>query len=245
LQIEEAIAGNLVSSAIIKFMEDKDEWIGTATELHIRLEEVAVTELKINVNNTKQWPKGANVLSGRLNEVKTNLREIGIIINNEAAKNPKTRVKSILIQKITGEKQEVCKQSFESLESFEDKNHAQIASDNPNDINEFERSCRSQPEGSFAKTQKNRAQNGGSSDTSDTLHVLEGNPENDIEQSSSEQQQQQQQIPDSIYRLGHSDKWACKNCNLRDDKWCMVKHPQYCRAARGQLIKQNSEVTKE
>jgi hypothetical protein len=54
-------------------------------------------------------------------------------------------------------------------------------------------------------------------------------------------------IPDSIYRLGHSDKWACKNCNIRDDKWCMVKHPQYCRgtARGGQSIKQNSEVIKK
>jgi hypothetical protein len=36
-------------------------------------------------------------------------------------------------------------------------------------------------------------------------------------------------IPDSIYRLGHSDKWACKNCNIRDDKWYMIKH--HCKGA--------------
>jgi hypothetical protein len=40
-----------------------------------------------------------------------------------------------------------------------------------------------------------------------------------------------QKIPASIYRLGHSDKWACKNCNLRDDKWGMIKHTQWCRGA--------------
>jgi hypothetical protein len=45
-------------------------------------------------------------------------------------------------------------------------------------------------------------------------------------------------IPDSIYRLGHSDRWACKNCNMRDDKWGMIKHPQYCKA--GNQSKQNS-----
>ena len=30
-------------------------------------------------------------------------------------------------------------------------------------------------------------------------------------------------IPDSIYRLGHSDRWACKNCNTKGDKWFMLK----------------------
>ena len=69
------------------------------TELLSELEEVATKELKINVVSDRQWPKAANVLSGRLKEVKTNLREIGIIIDNEAAKDPKTRVKTISIRK--------------------------------------------------------------------------------------------------------------------------------------------------
>jgi hypothetical protein len=29
---------------------------------------------------------------------------------------------------------------------------------------------------------------------------------------------------ESIYRLGHSDTWACKNCKQKDDKWFMQKH---------------------
>jgi hypothetical protein len=45
---------------------------------------------------------------------------------------------------------------------------------------------------------------------------------------------EQHKVPDLIYRLGHSDKWTCKNCNIRDDKWCMLKHPQYCRGTKGQ-----------
>jgi hypothetical protein len=44
-------------------------------------------------------------------------------------------------------------------------------------------------------------------------------------------------VPDSIYRLGHSDKWACKNCNMKDDKWCMLKHQQYCRGREAQVSK--------
>ena len=41
LQVDEAIAANLVSNAIIKFMEDKNEWSGTATELLTGLQEAA------------------------------------------------------------------------------------------------------------------------------------------------------------------------------------------------------------
>jgi hypothetical protein len=106
-QVEEAIAANLVSSAIIKLMEDRTEWTGTATQLLAVLEDIAITHLKVNTN-TKQWPKAANVLSGRLEEVKTNLREIGILIDKEAAKDPNTRTRTIYI----------CKTSLGSLESF-------------------------------------------------------------------------------------------------------------------------------
>jgi hypothetical protein len=38
-------------------------------------------------------------------------------------------------------------------------------------------------------------------------------------------------IPASIYRLGHSDRWACKDCNIRGDKWFMLTHPEYCKGA--------------
>ena len=57
LQIEEAISENLLSNAIVKFMEDKDEWRGTATELLAKLEGVATTKLEINVASNRQWPK--------------------------------------------------------------------------------------------------------------------------------------------------------------------------------------------
>jgi hypothetical protein len=33
-----------------------------------------------------------------------------------------------------------------------------------------------------------------------------------------------QSIGQSIYRIGNTDSWACKNCKQRDDKWYMQKH---------------------
>jgi hypothetical protein len=31
-------------------------------------------------------------------------------------------------------------------------------------------------------------------------------------------------LPAYVYRLGHSDRFACKYCKIRDDKWGMTKH---------------------
>jgi hypothetical protein len=31
-------------------------------------------------------------------------------------------------------------------------------------------------------------------------------------------------INQNIYRIGHSDKWACKNCKIVDDIWFMQVH---------------------
>lgn len=36
-------------------------------------------------------------------------------------------------------------------------------------------------------------------------------------------------VINSIYRIGKTDTWGCKNCNLRDDRWFMRKHP--CRGS--------------
>jgi hypothetical protein len=91
-------------------------------------------DLKINLNS-KGWPKGANILSGRLDEVKTNLREIGIVIDKEAAKDPTTRVKTILIQNLN-----LRKQSFDPFDRSEDQNCAQIASDKSSDSEKIDRS---------------------------------------------------------------------------------------------------------
>jgi hypothetical protein len=118
IQIQEAISSNFVASATVKLMEmleDKAKldynttcrcsllWMGTATSLLTELEAVAV-KLKINTNQ-KSWPKGPNVLSRRINEVKTNLREIGIIIDRYII-DQKTKTKGIRIRKIPSEPSE-------------------------------------------------------------------------------------------------------------------------------------------
>lgn len=94
---EEAIASHPVASAIVKFMEDKTEWIDTMTELYVKLENIA-TELMIDTTN-KMWPKSPAMLSRRINEVKTNLRAKNIIIE-EAFVDTAKGVRGIRVCKI-------------------------------------------------------------------------------------------------------------------------------------------------
>jgi hypothetical protein len=54
---------------------------------------------------------------------------------------------------------------------------------------------------------------------------------------------EEQQIPNSIYRLGHSDLFGYKNCKIKSDKPFMMNHPLSTLPA-GDQSKQNSEVIK-
>jgi len=93
-QNEEAIHENPVAIALTALMERRDEWEGTPSELLENLEAMAEVE-KIDMRQ-KSWPKAANALSRRINEVKTNLAEVGIAIRSEKTSNGK---RMILIQK--------------------------------------------------------------------------------------------------------------------------------------------------
>jgi hypothetical protein len=97
LQTEEVLEASPVGTAMIKFMNTREEWTGSATQLFGEMDAVTA-ELKINTKN-KLWPKSPNVLSRKLNEVKTNLADIGIVI--ERAKDTTTKTRIIKIRKIS------------------------------------------------------------------------------------------------------------------------------------------------
>ncbi|HEX5976321.1 MAG TPA: hypothetical protein VFY68_03540 [Nitrososphaeraceae archaeon] len=90
IQTEQILEANPVVTSIIKFMDSRTGWIGTATDLLNELEEVAGS-LKIKTKNNTLWPRAPTSLSRRLNEVKTNLREIGITIERPVDTTPNTR----------------------------------------------------------------------------------------------------------------------------------------------------------
>jgi hypothetical protein len=78
-QTEMLLNDNVVATAIITFMEDRDEWGGTPTQLYLAICSHAALE-DIDTRE-KYWPKGANALSRRLHELSTSLKKIGILVS--------------------------------------------------------------------------------------------------------------------------------------------------------------------
>lgn len=77
-QTEMLLNDNVVAMAVFAFMEDKESWIGTPTDLLKQL----TTEGSFADIDTREkyWPKGANILSRRLNELSTPLKQMGISV---------------------------------------------------------------------------------------------------------------------------------------------------------------------
>ena len=78
-QNEQVIEGNLLASCLMEFMKDDFNWEGTASELLEKLNGVA-EKLLINTKS-KGWIKTPQSLIRRLNTLKINLEEIGIVFD--------------------------------------------------------------------------------------------------------------------------------------------------------------------
>lgn len=85
----EIIAAHPISNALMEFMENRDEWEGTAQELFDELDQIVPKQER----KTKIWPKVAHVFTRQLNILKVNLNEAGIKI--ESKKTMKGRIISI------------------------------------------------------------------------------------------------------------------------------------------------------
>ncbi|HEX6294784.1 MAG TPA: hypothetical protein VFZ46_06475 [Nitrososphaeraceae archaeon] len=80
IQIDEAIQASPLSMAVIELMDNNngdDILIDTASELLLKLNDIAETKLKIDIKKIPSWVKSPNQLSRKLNEAQTNLREKG------------------------------------------------------------------------------------------------------------------------------------------------------------------------
>jgi hypothetical protein len=157
LQTQQALEASPIATAIMQFMNSRTKWEGTATKLLDELEPVAES-LKIKTKNNRLWPSTPNVVSCRLNEVKTNLREIGITI--ERPVDTITNTRKIEIRKI----------SPEHPVSPEDPNQAQLRLENSGDIAGDINSI--SPGISPPTNSENQAQNSSSGDTGDTGDII-------------------------------------------------------------------------
>jgi hypothetical protein len=76
-QSEIVVSDNIVASAVVEFMENKKEWGGTPTEL---LNEIELLGFLQGIDSYEQyWPKSSGAFTRKLNELKINLQEVGII----------------------------------------------------------------------------------------------------------------------------------------------------------------------
>ena len=79
LRNQEILVSSPVAVVVTKFMEDRSEWEGTATKLLSELNKIAGT---IHVRtDDRLWPKAANILSQRLNEIVPNLASAGLEVD--------------------------------------------------------------------------------------------------------------------------------------------------------------------
>ncbi|MGN0529102.1 MAG: hypothetical protein ACI4IE_08205 [Eubacterium sp.] len=81
----EIINSNVVATLVFNFMKDKPEWEGLVSELYNKLT-VLAPSLGINTK-LKSFPSQPNVLSRRLNGLKSNLHSVGITFNSSVKAN--------------------------------------------------------------------------------------------------------------------------------------------------------------
>jgi hypothetical protein len=189
LQTEQVLESNIIAPIIVKFMEDKSKWTGSATELLGYMEPIA-EQMRINTRS-RGYPKSPNALSKKLNEIKATLGEIGISITKGTDSISKLRFVDI------------CKTSSLSKLSSLDKNQAQITSDFSDDKVTVSTPVSSPNEG------QNHAQiskSDGSYASDDTLHTVK------------------ESTKGTIYRLGDSDLFGCKDCKIVSDRIFMASH---------------------
>jgi hypothetical protein len=82
VQNRSTLDGSPVAQAIIKFMEDRESYEGSSTELHKKLESIA-EEIGVSIVRDKAWPKSARWLWRRIQEVVPLLVGVGIAASRE------------------------------------------------------------------------------------------------------------------------------------------------------------------
>ncbi|HEX2409386.1 MAG TPA: hypothetical protein VHJ38_19455 [Nitrososphaeraceae archaeon] len=143
IQIDEAIAASPLSMAVVELMnpnndEKKEESDDTPTELYLQLNEMAETKLKIDIKKIKSWPKSPNQLSRRLNEIKPNLREKGLVTERYKDEKGNRKIKIRKVSSISPYRQELENQEENHDKSLDGTldDTKQVSSNNNNENQE-------------------------------------------------------------------------------------------------------------
>ena len=79
-QNQEALTSMPMGEAVIALMQETDEWQGTPSQLLSALEQKAAS-LRLNTA-ARTWPKAANAVTRRMNEIRANLEQAGIEVDS-------------------------------------------------------------------------------------------------------------------------------------------------------------------
>lgn len=80
-QNEEVLYESLTANTLMLLMATTETWEGSPSALLNKLVEIALAQ-GVNITKEPEFPKAANVLSRRLNKLKTNLADVGIEVKS-------------------------------------------------------------------------------------------------------------------------------------------------------------------
>jgi hypothetical protein len=212
-QNAEAIESSVLGQVITRFLNSLPDidinkgfcWEGTTSELLDALNSIAIQD-KININ-AKGWPKATNALTRKIKTILSNIRE-GYGFEISIARDTTGSHKGVSAVK-------VWKIPSLSSPSSPDQNQARNGAQNGEDISGSEDTISSPGHISSPENGENRAQNGaseGSEGSEDIYRTFTGAT------TSSPTPTNSGPSPSPIYRLGHTDKFACHNCKKQGDK---------------------------
>ena len=210
-----------MGQAIAKLCEEEQLesklWKGSPGKLLEQLNAVAEGN-SINTSQ-KMRPKATNSLTKRVKQIQSNLLE-GLGIKITISRDNKKNTSTIRVEK----------EPPLPPEPPTEENRAQNQVQNPGGIlvsGDLVPPIGEEPPTNNMENEAQKTDFGGTGGSGGILHTLiegqqrkaieAGNESNDSLASSSEES-------NSIYRLGHSDTFACHNCRRKGDKWFMRKH---------------------
>lgn len=92
IQNEEVIESSIIARVIIEFMENRQVWKGTSSELYSVLMTIVEDKTEGVYVRNRDWPKAANSLSRKINEIESTLKEKGIEISHSYDNKRKSRI---------------------------------------------------------------------------------------------------------------------------------------------------------
>jgi hypothetical protein len=238
----EAIESHTLAHTIAKYFEEQESdeskgkvqistLKGSPMEI-LEVLEVFAQKHKINTDN-KQWPKSPSALSRRLNQIRSNLLEgLGIevtISRNTTVKN-KNKVNTAHIEIRKMPPIPPMPPVIENHEGDNSKTTGYISSTGymmpPTNV---------MPPVEDGQNHAQKSEIGDIGGTGGILPTLVERQQTETE----DRNESNSSLPsiseesNSIYRLGHSDTFACHNCKQKGDRWFMQKH--LCKGGNSKL----------